>query len=115
MSATEKWSHLKWPLTVLFDSKDICSAIDIQDLKAKDKQGHLNPVDIYQPGFKPSDHGLSDTNAHHGLHVRDAAGTVLEGVDAEEAAYEAVGLGSYFRFNRGPGMRSGVPFGKPPR
>jgi hypothetical protein len=115
MSATEKWGNLKFPLTVLFDSNDVLSAIELKDLKAKDKKHRLNPVDVAQPGFKAAEYGMSDDEAHHGLHIRDAAGTTLRGIDADEAAYEAVGLGSYFRYTRGPGLRSGVPFGKPPR
>ncbi len=111
MSATEKWEHLQYPATLVFDSKSTLSAKEVENLKEKDQSRRLQFVDASEEGFDAEEYGLSDAEAHDGLHLRDAAGNTVAGTDALEAASEAVGAGSFFRFGRGPGMRSGVPYG----
>ena len=111
MSATAKWEHLQYPVTLVFDSQSILSAKEIKNLKEKDQNNRLQFVDAAEEGFDAEEYGLSDAEAHNGLHLRDAAGNTVAGTDALEAASEAVGAGSFFRYGRGPGMRSGVPYG----
>lgn len=96
-----KAAELQWPLTVLYDSNSKVSARELADLKSKDKGGRIKAVDISAPEVSAADYGVSGKLGNE-VYVRDAAGHVYTGATALEAAYEAVGMGSYFRFTRLP-------------
>ena len=95
------------PLTLVFDGSLAASKEEAEHLKSKDKDGRLNLVDISAANVNPSDFGCTADEVRRSIRVRDASGKMLSGAAALEAAHEAVGLGSYFRFTRLPGMASG--------
>ncbi|HTJ97386.1 MAG TPA: hypothetical protein VL381_07940 [Rhodocyclaceae bacterium] len=96
----------QWPLTVLYDGKSLVSGHELEELKTKDKAGRLNTIDITKAGANVAEYGLKGPLGND-LYVRDAAGHTYTGPTALEAAYEAVGLGNYFRFALLPGFDCG--------
>lgn len=106
-------STAKTPLTVLYDSGNLASRIEIEKLKAKDTSKTMTLVDI-AAGGKAEDHGCTADAVNKTIHVRDAEGKVFAGIEAIAAMHDAVGLGGYFRFCRTPGLTSG-PSGFFPR
>lgn len=99
-------STAKTPLTVVYDSDDLASKLEIDQLKAKDTSGQMTLVDI-AAGAKAEDHGCTADAVRKAIHVRDAEGNIFVGIDAIGAMHDAVGLGGYFRFCRTPGLTSG--------
>lgn len=97
---------LQWPLTVLYDGSSKVSGRELTELKDKDSAGRLKAIDVSKPGVNVAEYGVSGTLGND-LFVRDAAGHTYTGITALEAAYEAVGLGNYFRFTRLPGSDCG--------
>lgn len=99
-------SSAKTPLTVIYDSGNLASRIEVDKLKAKDRDNAMTLVDI-AAGGKAEDHGCTADAVKKTIHVRDADGKVFAGLDAIGAMHDAVGLGGYFRFCRTPGLTSG--------
>jgi len=99
-------SSAKTPLTVIYDSGNLANKIEVEKIKAKDKDNALTLADIAS-GASAEEHGCSTEAVKKGIHVRDAAGKVFDGIEALRVMHEAVGLGNYFRFCREPGLRSG--------
>lgn len=99
-------SPAKTPLTVVYDSSNLSSKIEVTKLKAKDKDALMTLVDI-SAGGKAEDYGCSADAVRKAIHVQDADGKVFAGIQAIEAMHDAVGLDGYFRFCRTPGLTSG--------
>lgn len=97
---------VKYPLNVVFDGNNAASAQEAKHLKEKDKDNNLNLVDVSKGG-NAADYGCDAAAVKNTVHVQDAGGKVLAGMDAIGAMHEAVGLGSYFRFCRQPGLQTG--------
>jgi hypothetical protein len=104
-------STAKTPLTVVFDSSNLSSKIEVEKIKPKDRENLLTLVDI-SAGGKAEEHGCQTAAVRKAIHVRDASGKVFVGIDAIGAIFDAVGLGGYFRFCRTPGLSSGGGFRK---
>lgn len=96
-----KAAELQWPLTILYDGNSKVSTRELADLTSKDKAGRLKALDVSTPEVNAAEYGASQSLGNE-VYVRDAAGHVYTGATALEAAYEAVGMGSYFRFTRLP-------------
>ncbi|MDX5364460.1 MAG: hypothetical protein LPJ91_09935 [Pseudazoarcus pumilus] len=99
-------STAKTPLTVVYDSRNLASKLEVDKLKAKDTSGQMALVDIAADG-KAEEHGCTDEAVRKTIHVRDAEGRVFVGIEAIGALHDAVGLSGYFRFCRTPGLTSG--------
>ncbi|MBA4743130.1 MAG: hypothetical protein H2060_10555 [Azoarcus sp.] len=99
-------STAKTPLTVVYDSDNLSSKLEVEQLREKDTDKTMTLVDIASGG-KAEDHGCTTDAVKKTVHVRDADGKVFAGMDAIGAMHDAVGLGGYFRFCRTPGLTSG--------
>lgn len=99
-------SSAKTPLTVIYDSGNLASRLEVDKLKAKDKNNVMTLVDI-AAGGKAEEHGCTADAVKKTIHVRDADGKVFTGINAIDAMHDAVGLAAYFRFCRAPGLTSG--------
>jgi hypothetical protein len=99
-------STAKTPLTVVYDSSNLASRLEVDKLKAKDTSGLMTLVDIASGG-KAEEHGCTTDAVRKTIHVRDADGKIFAGINAIDAMHDAIGLGGYFRFCRTPGLTSG--------
>ena len=97
------------PLTVWYDGENKAIVQEIDQLRAIDKQGRLEFRHASAAGFVSEDAKGRDS-WRTGVYTRKSDGTDVQGIAAIEAAYEALGLGSYFRFCRKPGLVSGALF-----
>jgi hypothetical protein len=93
---------------VWFDGAHAASVEEIELLKAKNNPS-LQFIGVSQDGFQPEGEVAADA-VRGNVVVKDASGAVLKGVDALEAVYNILGLGSYFRYTRKPGLESGRKF-----
>ena len=111
MTATmQNTSAVQWPLTMLYDGAKAASAQEINELKAKDKQDRLQIVDVSQDSFNGTDYGVKAEDVRQSIYAKDGSGKVFKGIEALETAYEAIGLGTWFRYCRKPGLQSGAMF-----
>lgn len=99
-------STAKTPLTIVYDSRNLASKLEVEKLKAKDTSGLMMLVDI-AAGAKAEEYGCSDSAVRKAIHVRDAEGKLFAGIEAIGVLHDAIGLGGYFRFCRTPGLTSG--------
>ena len=99
-------STAQTPLTVIYDSRNLSSKLEVQRLTSKDKDRLMTLVDISADG-KAEDFGCQTDAVRKTIHVRDAEGRIFVDLDAIDAMHDAIGLGGYFRFCRTPGLRSG--------
>lgn len=97
------------PLTVWYDGEHKAIVQEIDQLRAIDKQGRLEFRHASAAGFTSEGETGPDSLCTR-VYARKSDGTDVQGIAALEAAYEAVGLGSYFRFCRKPGLESGRLF-----
>ncbi len=86
-----------YPLTLFYDAGCAVCALEMDHLRARNRHHRLTFIDITQPGFNASAYGvtLADMNAE--LHGQRADGEVIHGVQVLRLAYEAVGLGLFWR------------------
>lgn len=96
-------------LTAWYDGEHKAIVQEIDQLRAIDKQGRLEFRHASAAGFASEDEtGLESWRTR--VYARKSDGANVQGITALEAAYEALGLGSYFRFCRKPGLESGLLF-----
>ena len=112
MTAQLQAAATQKPLTVWYDGANKAIALEIDQLRSKE-QGRLALVDAGAGGFQ-SDGEVTADAVRRELHARDADGKIFKGLAALEAAYEAIGLGGWFRFCRKPGLESGELFAQQP-
>ena len=94
-----------YPLTCYFDGAcPVCNR-EMRALEAQDAKGNIRLIDISTPGFDAAEWGYSLDAMRESLHVVDASGQLLRGMDAIHAAHEAVGLGHWYRWTRQPLLR----------
>jgi predicted DCC family thiol-disulfide oxidoreductase YuxK len=70
------------PFTIYFDGACGLCRTEMMDLKAKDTSNRFELVDIAAPGFDAPAHGLDARLVKRFLHMKDANGKLLVGVDA---------------------------------
>lgn len=98
-------SVLKSPITFIYNGNNKRWAEEAKFLKNKDKDGKLKLVDASAAGADLGS-GVSADAAKNTVFARDAAGTVVHGVDALYAAFNEIGFGSWFHLYRIPGLLS---------
>lgn len=95
MSVADCQSGKGWPLTVFYDGGcPVCSR-KIGRYRELCPGGRLRLVNIRAAGFAPPAEGPAREDFARLLHVRDAAGRWLVGVDALRAIWQAVPLRRY--------------------
>jgi predicted DCC family thiol-disulfide oxidoreductase YuxK len=100
------------PTTVWYDGENDACVLEIAQLTSKDKHGRLQYVNVSAQGFQ-ADGEVTAEAVRREVHARHADGRLAKGIAALEAAYDAIGLGSWFRFCRKPGLESGLLFSEP--
>ncbi|MDQ9171689.1 hypothetical protein Q8A64_14845 [Oxalobacteraceae bacterium R-40] len=101
------------PLTIIwYDGDNVAHVAEIGQLASKEKQGRLQYVNVSAQSFRPDGEVTADA-VRRVVHARNANGKLVKGIAALEAAYDAIGLGSWFRFCRKPGLESGLLFSEP--
>ncbi|MFT3734429.1 MAG: DUF393 domain-containing protein [Rhodocyclaceae bacterium] len=94
-----------YPLTVYYDRACPLCRREMHALKARDQGDRIQLVNISDERFDASTTGFDAASLDAALHARGADGTVLRGLDAIQASYEAVGLGMLYHWTRTPLMR----------
>lgn len=99
---------IRYPLTVFYDASCPMCASEMQALKNLDRESRLELVDCSASDF--SDEGLraeaiTRSALMRRMHVRDAHGRWMVGVDAFEAVYRAAGLERAARLWANPRLR----------
>lgn len=91
-------------MVVVFDADSGASKEEAEHLQTEDKQGALTFVDASAADFSQADYDCSKEDFRTSICFKDTSGKCLTGPEALATAYEAIGLGSYFRFTRAPGL-----------
>lgn len=84
-----------FPLTVYFDASCRLCASEMQNIKQHDHKNQLVMVDCSAADFDDSPYqalGITRATMMHRLHLQDAKGQWLVGVDAFVLLYDTVGL-----------------------
>lgn len=89
-------SHSIFPLTLLFDGDCEVCVLEMNDLRARDRERRLVFVDIAQPQFDPARYGARITELRAQIHAVRPDGRMLKGVSVLHVAYAAVGRGWMF-------------------
>lgn len=111
-------SAAKFPLTVIYSSKDAAAKAEVEHLKSKDKSNQLIAVDASGAGYDSGRYGVTADQLkgfEKGVQARDANGRSYSGLAALAAAHAAVGMYGYFSFYRAPGFSSNSTFGPAPQ
>ena len=86
-----------YPLTLFYDASCPVCALEMDHLRERDKAARLTFVDISAPGFNPGPYEATLESMNAELHGMCADGRLLRGVLVLRLAYEAVGLGVFWR------------------
>jgi hypothetical protein len=94
---------LKAPLTFIYNGANRRWSDEVEFLKSKDTGNKLSYVDVARtdPG-----QGIDANAVKKTPFLRDSTGKVVSGLDAVYGAYNGIGFGFWFRFNRIPGFVS---------
>jgi predicted DCC family thiol-disulfide oxidoreductase YuxK len=95
-------SHSIFPLTLLYDGDCTVCALEMDDLRGRDRERRLIFVDIAQPQFDPSPYGTQLPQLRSQIHAVRPDGRMLRGVSVLHLAYAAVGRGWMFAPVRWP-------------
>jgi predicted DCC family thiol-disulfide oxidoreductase YuxK len=82
-----------YPLTLFYDAACPVCSLEMDHLRARNRDGRLVFVDIRTPGFDAARYGVTFEAMDAQLHAQRADGQVIYGVQVLRLAYEAVGLG----------------------
>jgi predicted DCC family thiol-disulfide oxidoreductase YuxK len=94
----------RWPLQVFFDGAcPICSR-EMAHYRRKDRLGRLECIDVSDPRFVASDHGLDARAVDEVMHVRTADGRLHQGADAFLVIWEALGQRRLLALSHLPGV-----------
>jgi len=86
---------LRYPLTVFYDASCPMCATEMHALRDRDYRGRIELVDCSAADFDDEGlraEGITQKKLMALIHVRDAHGRWLVGIDCFEAVYRAVGL-----------------------
>jgi predicted DCC family thiol-disulfide oxidoreductase YuxK len=97
---------MAWQLMLLYDGDCPMCRREVAWLQRRDRVGNLALADVAAVGFNPSRFGLTREEAMSQLHGIRRDGTLVWGMEAVRAAYQAVGLGWLVAPTRLPGMRA---------
>lgn len=82
-----------YPLTLLYEETCPLCKLEIDNLKARDRDGLLRFVDVSAADFDPEPYGVPLAAMLEAIHAVKADGTLIRGVEVFRLAYAAVGLG----------------------
>ncbi len=78
-----------YPFTIYYDGAcQVCSA-EMEHYRKKDHGGRLVFVDISSPDFQPPDHRKSLAELMARMHLRDAQGGYVSGIEAFQGIWRA--------------------------
>lgn len=84
---------MDYPMTVFHDGNCPVCRFDIENLRARNRDGRLRFVDIADAGFEPFRYGLTQRDFAAEIRAQCADGRMIAGVEVFYLAYRAVGLG----------------------
>ncbi len=93
-------------LLLLYDGDCPICVFEMRRLRALDRRGRLDRVNVAAPGFEPARYGTTLDALMGRMHAVAPDGRLLIGMDAIRAAYGAVGLGWLLAPTRLPGVRA---------
>lgn len=99
---------LRYPLTVFYDASCPLCAVEKHTLRELDQAGRIELVDCSAREFSDEGlraEGITRTSLMRRIHVRDAHGRWVAGMDAIEAVYRAAGLEAVARMWANPRWR----------
>jgi len=82
-----------YPLTLFYDADCPVCSLEMDHLRARNRDGRLVFVDIAAPGFDPGACGATLAQMDAEIHALRPDGTLIRGVEVLRLAYAAVGLG----------------------
>ena len=82
-----------YPLTLLYDESCPICKLEVENLKARNRQNHLQFIDVSVPDFDTSPYGVSQEEMMAIIHAVKPDGSLVKGVEVFRLAYTAVGLG----------------------
>jgi hypothetical protein len=94
---------LKGPLTFIYNGTNKRWSDEAEFLKSKDTGNKLSYVDAARTDPGP---GIDANAVKKTPFLRDSAGKLVSGLDAVYGAYNGIGFGFWFKFNRIPGFVS---------
>lgn len=80
-------------ITLFVDRACPMCAREARFMEARDRLGAIRFIDIADPAFDASQHGLDQADVSARMHAIDASGRILTGMEAFRAAYRAIGRG----------------------
>ena len=98
-------------LTVFYDGACPVCSLEIDNLGRHCRAGKLALVDISATGFEAAAHGFMARDLDAVIHAVRADGSVLKGMDALRAAYDAANLGWLLRWTARRPFRSAFDAG----
>jgi predicted DCC family thiol-disulfide oxidoreductase YuxK len=93
----EKMKSQPYPLTLFYDAACPVCALEMDELRVRDRAGRLVFVDIGAPGFDASRYGATWAQMDAQIHALRPDGSLVRGVEVLRLAYAAVGLGWVLR------------------
>lgn len=92
-------------LTIYFDSHCPLCMKEMLQLRAADKTGRIVFADLHAEGFSQRYPHINPQHAYDSLHVETDDGELLTGLDANCAAWQAVGKNAWLKILRWPVIR----------
>ena len=90
-------SNPVYPLTLFYDAACPVCSLEMDRLRARNREGRLRFIDISAPGFDPAPHRATAAAMDAEIHGLCADGSMIRGVEVLRHAYAAVGLGWVLR------------------
>jgi predicted DCC family thiol-disulfide oxidoreductase YuxK len=109
VTATVQNMATQKPLTVWYDGESKAIVQEIDQLRTIDKQGRVEFRHASAAGFT-SESEMGPESWRTRVYACKSDGSFVQGIAALEAAYESIGMGSWFRFCRMPGLEGGTLF-----
>jgi len=82
-----------YPLKIFYDASCPVCALEMDQLRARDRGGRLELVDMSAPGFDAACHGMDLAELDAAIHAVRPDGSVVRGMPVLRLAYAAAGLG----------------------
>ena len=86
-----------YPLKVFYDASCPVCALEIDQLRSRDRAGWLQLVDMSAPDFDAACHGFAAADLDAAIHAVRPDGSVVRGMEVLRLAYAAAGLGWLLR------------------
>lgn len=86
-----------YPLTLFYDAACPVCSLEMDHLRARNRDGRLVFIDISAPGFDAERYGVRADDMDAEIHGLAADGTMFRGMEVLRLAYDAAGLGWVLR------------------